>query len=58
MMDVAKMEKELAALYNKRSANLLNMAMYDQLTKEIYALRERLNEAIFGKVDLSDDAEF
>ena len=57
MMDVVAMEKELAGLYNERSKNLLNVERYDWYTKKIYKLRERLNEAIFGKVELNDDAE-
>ena len=58
MMDVKAMEKELADLYNERSKNLLNVERYDWYTKKIYELRERLNEIIFGKVELDDDAEF
>ena len=58
MMDVVAMEKELTGLYNERSKNLLNTERYNWYTKKIYELRERLNEAIFGKVELDDDAEF
>lgn len=58
MMDVVAMEKELAGLYNERSKNLLNIERYDWYTKKIYELRERLNEAIFGKVELDDNAKF
>lgn len=58
MMDVVTMEKELAGLYNERSKNLLNIEQYDWYTKKIYELREQLNEAIFGKVELDDNAEF
>lgn len=58
MMDIKAMEKELADLYNERSKNLLNVERYDWYTKKIYELRERLNEIIFGKVELDDDAEF
>ena len=58
MMNVVAMEKELASLYNERSKNLLNIERYDWYTKKIYELRERLNEAIFGKIELDDDAEF
>lgn len=58
MMDVVAMEKELASLYNERSKNLLNTERYNWYTKKIYELREQLNEAIFGKVKLDDDAEF
>lgn len=58
MMDIKAMEKELADLYNERSKNLLNVERYDWYTKKIYELRERLNEIIFGKVELNDDAEF
>ena len=58
MMNVVAMEKELAGLYNERSKNLLNAERYDWYTKKIYELRERLNEAIFGKIELDDDAEF
>ena len=58
MMDVVVMEKELAGLYNERSKNLLNIEQYDWYTKKIYELREQLNEAIFGKVELDDNAEF
>lgn len=58
MMDVVAMEKELACLYNERSKNLLNIELYDWYTKKIYELREQLNEAIFGKVELDDNAEF
>ena len=58
MMNVVAMEKELAGLYNERSKNLLNIERYDWYTKKIYELRERLNEAIFGKIVLDDDAEF
>ena len=58
MMNVVAMEKELAGLYNERSKNLLNIEQYDWYTKKIYEMRERLNEAIFGKVELDDDAEF
>ena len=58
MMNVVAMEKKLAGLYNERSKNLLNIERYDWYTKKIYELREQLNEAIFGKVELDDDAEF
>ena len=58
MMDVVAMEKELTGLYNERSKNLLNVERYNWDTKKIYELREQLNEAIFGKVELDDDAEF
>lgn len=58
MMDVVAMEKELAGLYDERSKSLLNIERYDWYTKKIYELRERLNEAIFGKAELDDDAEF
>ena len=58
MMNVVAMEKELAGLYNERSKNLLNIERYDWYTKKIYELRERLNEAIFGKIELDGDAEF
>lgn len=58
MMDVVVIEKELAGLYNERSKNLLNIERYDWYTKKIYELRKRLNEIIFGKVELDDDAEF
>ena len=58
MMDIKAMDKELADLYNERSKNLLNVERYDWYTKKIYELRERLNEIIFGKVELDDDAEF
>ena len=58
MMNVVAMEKELAGLYNERSKNLLDIERYDWYTKKIYELRERLNEAIFGKIELDDDAEF
>lgn len=58
MMNVVTMEKELAGLYNERSKNLLNIERYGWYTKKIYELREQLNEAIFGKVKLDDDAEF
>ena len=58
MMDVVAMEKELVGLYNERSKNLLNIERYDLYTKKIYELREQLNEAIFGKVELDDNAEF
>ena len=58
MMDIKAMEKELADLYNERSKNLLNVERYDWYTKKIYELRERLNEIIFGKVELDNDAEF
>ena len=58
MMDIVAMEKELTGLYNERSKNLLNVKRYDWYTKKIYELREQLNEAIFGKVELDDDAEF
>ena len=58
MMNVVAMEKDLAGLYNERTKNLLNIERYDWYTKKIYELRERLNEAIFGKVELDDDAEF
>lgn len=58
MMNVVAMEKELAGLYDERSKSLLNIERYDWYTKKIYELRERLNEAIFGKVELDDDAEF
>ena len=57
-MDIKAMEKELADLYNERSKNLLNVERYDWYTKKIYELRERLNEIIFGKVELDNDAEF
>lgn len=58
MMNVVAMEKELAGLYDERSKSLLNIERYDWYTKKIYELRERLNEAIFGKIELDDDAEF
>lgn len=58
MMNVVAMEKELTGLYNERSKNLLNIERYDWYTKKIYELREQLNEVIFGKVKLDDDAEF
>lgn len=58
MMNVEAMEKELAGLYNERSKNLMDVERYDWYTKKIYELREQLNEAIFGKVELDDDAEF
>lgn len=58
MMDIVTMEKELTSLYNERSKNLLNTERYNWYTKKIYELRERLNEAIFGNVELDDDAEF
>lgn len=58
MMDIKAMEKELADLYNERSKNLLNVERYDWYTKKIYELREQLNEAIFGNVELDDNAEF
>ena len=58
MMNIVAMEKELTNLYNERSKNLLNVERYDWYTKKIYELREQLNEAIFGKVELDDDAEF
>lgn len=57
-MNVVAMEKELAGLYNERSKSLLNIELYDWYTKKIYKLREQLNEAIFGKVELDDDTEF
>lgn len=56
MMDVVAMEKELTSLYNERSKNLLNIERYDWYTKKIYELREQLNEAIFGKIELDDNA--
>lgn len=58
MMDIVAMENELTGLYNERSKNLLNIERYDWYTKKIYELREQLNEAIFGKVELDNDAEF